>query len=241
MAEESKPRVIKRYANRKLYDMSESCYITHDEIARLVKHGVDVKIIDNGTKEDLTTLTLTQILFKEEKKQRKTLPLQTLRGILQSGGDFIHKHIAQPVDRFRDEAEETMRSVRKALRPRGEEDGPEDLDPIAAASPVPTDTIGGDSAADAGGKAGPAEALREWLDSTQKSFESLQHTLEDRWTLILNSLGLLDANRSRIAELEQRVEELERLIASRDADAEPPPADVPLEAVPRPRAEGGAA
>ena len=48
MATENEPRVIKRYANRKLYDMRESCYITHDEIATLVKGGEDVKIIVGG-------------------------------------------------------------------------------------------------------------------------------------------------------------------------------------------------
>jgi polyhydroxyalkanoate synthesis repressor PhaR len=195
MPDQLKPRVIKRYANRKLYDMSESCYITHDEIARLVKDGVEVRIIDNRTKEDLTTLTLTQILFKEEKKQRKTLPLQTLRGILQSGGDFIQRHITQPVDRIRDEAEET---VRKVLR-RG--------DDVPAAGEDDADALGPmDGSAQRGGA---AEAARDWLDNTQKSFEHLQRTLEERWTLILNSMGLLDANEKRIAELERRVAELE--------------------------------
>lgn len=205
MPDQLKPRVIKRYANRKLYDMSESCYITHDEIARLVKDGVEVRIIDNRTKEDLTTLTLTQILFKEEKKQRKTLPLQTLRGILQSGGDFIQRHITQPVDRIRDEAEET---VRKVLR-RGDDAHPAEDD---ADAPRPVD-----SAAQRGGA---AEAMRDWLDSTQKSFEHLQRTLEERWTLILNSMGLLDANEKRIEELERRVTELEARLEQTDGSRE---------------------
>ena len=91
MAKTAQPRVIKRYANRKLYDMSESCYITHDEIANLVEAGEEVRIIDNKTKEDLTTRTLTQILFEKEKRNRRTLPLQTLRGLFQTSGDFIQR------------------------------------------------------------------------------------------------------------------------------------------------------
>ena len=116
MATETEPRVIKRYANRKLYDMQESCYITHDEIANLVKGGEDVQIIDNKTKEDLTTLTLTQILFREEKMQRKGLPLHALRGILQSGGDFIQRQITDPLQTLRDEAEETVRTISHVFR-----------------------------------------------------------------------------------------------------------------------------
>ena len=67
----------------------------------------------------------------------------------------------------------------------------------------------------------------------------MQHTLEDRWTLILNSLGLLDANRSRIAELEKRVEELERLLAVRDDLPATSAPESSLEAVPQ--AKGDAA
>src|SRR5215208_6177968 len=52
------PKVIKRYTNRKLYDTVESRYVTLDEIAAMIKAGAEVKIIDNRTKEDLTSVTL---------------------------------------------------------------------------------------------------------------------------------------------------------------------------------------
>ena len=55
------PKVIKRYTNRKLYDTVESRYVTLEEIAEMVKTGTDVKIVDNRTKEDLTSVTLAQI------------------------------------------------------------------------------------------------------------------------------------------------------------------------------------
>ena len=61
--------LIKRYSNRKLYDTSRSCYVTLEEVAAMVRNGQDVVIIDNKTKEDLTTVTLTQIIFEEEKKK----------------------------------------------------------------------------------------------------------------------------------------------------------------------------
>lgn len=235
-ADAPEPRVIKRYANRKLYDMSESCYVTHDEIAELVKGGVEVRIVDNRTKEDLTTLTLTQILFKEEKKQRRTLPLHTLRGILQSGGDFIQKHITDPVSKARDEAGETVRSTITNVFRREDEldDGERPVTTegadIAAATPAPRASDDSTPATpttsevvDESGR--PVEGMREWLDTTQLSFETLQRTLEDRWRLITNSLGTLDANRKRIRDLEELVRTLETRLAA----LEPPTGDAGAE------------
>src|SRR5262249_11748109 len=68
-AEKKEPKVIKRYTNRKLYDTVESRYVTLDEIAQMIKGGAEVKIIDNRSKEDLTSVTLAQIIFEEEKKR----------------------------------------------------------------------------------------------------------------------------------------------------------------------------
>ncbi|MCB9728352.1 MAG: polyhydroxyalkanoate synthesis regulator DNA-binding domain-containing protein [Deltaproteobacteria bacterium] len=212
MAEEKQPRVIKRYANRKLYDMSESCYITHDEIARLVRDGEEVRIIDNRTKEDLTTLTLTQILFKEEKNQRKTLPLHTLRGLLQTSGDFIQRHITQPVTSLREEAEDAVTKVRNALKARAELEEREAVE-AEASEETEEEAAVGDAA-----RQPPRDALREWLENSQRSFESLQRNLEERWELVFSSLGHLDANRKRIRELEARVEALEARLRGEDAD-----------------------
>lgn len=225
MAVENEPRVIKRYANRKLYDMQESCYITHDEIASLVKSGEDVQIIDNRTKEDLTTLTLTQILFREEKMQRKTLPLQTLRGLLQSGGDFIQRQITDPLQSLRDEAGETVRTISHVFRREGEDDP---LNPHVvqeqvgeAAGSVPTQSgfppLNGPAGPplDEDGEEGrhPAAAMREWVDNTQRSFETFQRTFEERWNLTFNALALLNESRLRIEQLEDRVAALEAQLA----------------------------
>lgn len=85
----SDSRIIKRYANRKLYDTQHSRYVTLDQIAEMIRNGDDVKIIDNKSKEDLTSVTLAQIIFEEEKKQKSFLPLQAMRNIIQTGGDSI--------------------------------------------------------------------------------------------------------------------------------------------------------
>ena len=76
---EHSTRVIKRYANRKLYDTQQSCYVTLEQIAKLIQQGAEVKVVDNNSKEDLTSITLAQIIFEEEKKKRSFLPLSFLK------------------------------------------------------------------------------------------------------------------------------------------------------------------
>src|SRR5512135_2015800 len=82
-------RIIKRYANRKLYDTEHSRYVTLDQISEMIRNGDEVKIVDNKSKEDLTSVTLAQIIFEEEKKQRSFLPLTAMRNIIQNGGEWI--------------------------------------------------------------------------------------------------------------------------------------------------------
>ena len=86
------PKVIKRYTNRKLYDTLESRYVTLDEIAQMIKAGAEVKIVDNRTKEDLTSVTLAQIIFEEEKKTSR-VGLETLRGLIRQGGEAAHRFV----------------------------------------------------------------------------------------------------------------------------------------------------
>lgn len=101
-------KVIKRYTNRKLYDTVESRYVTLEEIAEMVKGGTEVRIVDNRTKEDLTSITLAQIIFEEEKRQGQ-MPLGVLRRIIQGGGtavtDFISEKVTPQVGKLREEAE----------------------------------------------------------------------------------------------------------------------------------------
>jgi len=93
-------RIVKRYANRKLYDTQRSRYVTLEQIADMIRSGEDVKIVDNNSKEDLTAITLTQIIFEEEKKQ-SFLPLSALRNIIQSGANNITQVATQAGERVR--------------------------------------------------------------------------------------------------------------------------------------------
>ncbi len=205
MSDKKEPRVIKRYANRKLYDMTESCYITHEEIAVLVRNGEEVRIVDNRTKEDLTSATLTQILLDEEKRVKRPLPIDTLRNFFtKTSGEFIQRHIKTPVANLRDEAEKNVRRVFGGIR-RDDKGGEPEMPMAPPPPPPPMPPQPGPS----GAKAKPGEALRD--------------AIEERWNEFQSYVAQFDFPR-RIAELEQRVAQLEGELA--EARGEVPPAQV---------------
>lgn len=91
-------RLVKRYSNRKLYDTTESRYVTLDEIARWVRAGEDVKITENENGEDLTAVTFAQIILEGERKKSGLLSLGLMRELIQHGEAALH-NIAATVDR----------------------------------------------------------------------------------------------------------------------------------------------
>ncbi len=117
----SDKKIIKRYQNRKLYDTQSSRYVTLDDIANMVKEGHDIQVIDNRTHEDLTSITLAQIIFELEKKRSSLLPLDTLKKIVQHGGesiyDFVQKYVPSsplPLTQMKEDLERNMdRLVKK--------------------------------------------------------------------------------------------------------------------------------
>ena len=82
------PKIVKRYANRKLYDTERSCYVTLEDIALMIRAGDEVRVIDNKNGEDLTSVTLAQIIFETEKKN-SFMPLGLLRSLIQDKGETL--------------------------------------------------------------------------------------------------------------------------------------------------------
>jgi polyhydroxyalkanoate synthesis repressor PhaR len=114
-AEDRPRRVIKRYSNRKLYDTKDSRYVTLLQIAEMVRGGEEVQIIDNNTKEDLTEVTLAQIIYEEQKQKAassRNVPLQTLK-------DLIHQRTEKSSPIFgRGPSDALFRAVARASHPR---------------------------------------------------------------------------------------------------------------------------
>src|SRR3989442_6069523 len=109
-------RLVKRYGNRKLYDTSESRYVTLDEIGRWVKAGEEVKILENDSGEDLTAVTFAQIILEEERKKSGLLSLRVLRELIQHGEAAL-QGLAATVDR----GMEVIRSAPERAQRRGQE------------------------------------------------------------------------------------------------------------------------
>ncbi len=87
-------KIIKRYQNRKLYDTHESSYVTLDEIAKMIKGGEDLRVIDNKTKNDITASTLTQLLYESEKKAKTQPSVELLKEIIRHGDGSFSGFIA---------------------------------------------------------------------------------------------------------------------------------------------------
>jgi polyhydroxyalkanoate synthesis repressor PhaR len=86
--------VIKRYSNRKLYDTQESRYVTLEEIEEMIRAGREISVVDAGSGEDLTSVTLTQIILENERTRRASLPAAFLHQLIKHGEswqDFVQK------------------------------------------------------------------------------------------------------------------------------------------------------
>jgi polyhydroxyalkanoate synthesis repressor PhaR len=115
-------RLIKRYPNRKLYDTEDKRYVTLNGIAELIRAGHEVQVIDHATGEDLTAVTLTQIIFEQEKQQAGFLPRSVLTGLIQAGGErlsTLRRTLASPLDLFHHVDEEIEERLRVLIQ-RGE-------------------------------------------------------------------------------------------------------------------------
>jgi polyhydroxyalkanoate synthesis repressor PhaR len=114
--------LIKRYANRKLYNTQSSRYITLKGIAELIDADEEVRVIDNETGEDITSVALSQILVDSEREGRRvSRPL--LSGLLQRGGDALYGALRRGVGDASEGLGELQRNVRRLVRRRDEEGG----------------------------------------------------------------------------------------------------------------------
>ena len=197
-------RIIKRYANRKLYDTEHSRYVTLDQISQMIRQGDDVKIVDNKTKEDLTTVTLAQIIFEEEKKQRSFLPLNAMRNIIQSGGEWFA---------------EAQRRVQSILPGKKHADGTDVIEPEVPAEPVATDAVDGPVDEATVTKRSLA-ALKEWVEHSKHRLDDWQKQVDEKVRTAIDTVSQtitpwsavnkdVKALTERIAELEAKLHELE--------------------------------
>jgi polyhydroxyalkanoate synthesis repressor PhaR len=111
--------VIKKYANRRLYNTASSAYVTLDDLARMVREGTDFVVFDAKTNEDLTRQILTQIIFEEESRGQALLPVQFLRQLIGFyGGQMegvLPSYLQMSLENFSRQQESFREQMTKAL------------------------------------------------------------------------------------------------------------------------------
>ncbi len=233
------PRLIKRYANRKMYDTERSCYVTLEEVAELVRGGVDVRVIDNTTKADLTEVTLAQALLDSQRRNRQPVSLAGLRTLISQGGDLLSRNLAdvarartdvertveRTVEKLRTEAE---RTVGRVLHRRSDEETFADAETAEAmadvsGAPLAAETAAADAhgiapaAAPAAASAPAPSTAGVATTSPLTAASTAAQFFDDRLRRIAESLDLthrhqddrLLALQTRVATLEQRLAEVE--------------------------------
>lgn len=114
------PTVIKKYANRRLYDTGRSSYVTLDDLCEMVKEGHDFVVYDAKTNEDLTRSVLTQIIVEQESKgDQNLLPIPFLRQLIGFYGDslqsLVPNYLEKTIETFTTNQEQFRTQVNKSL------------------------------------------------------------------------------------------------------------------------------
>lgn len=198
-------RLIKRYGNRKLYDTSESRYITLDEIARLVRSGNDVKVIDNENGDDLTAITFAQIILEEEKKRSSLISLGLLRELVQHGEDTlaqlrtrVEKGVVDAIGTIGEKAGRRVQEIVGTVS--GEREG---------ASPTASNETPGEAVDSEAGRG----FFDEILAAPQRRLEALQRTIDER---IKSSVGRITNHpvvQHEVQRIERSIKKLEERLA----------------------------
>ena len=113
------PIIIKKYANRRLYNTQTSSYVTLEHLCDMVKEGVEFEVRDARTGEDITRQVLAQIIFDEENKGQHLLPIQFLRQLIRFYGDslqsFVPSYLEMSMESFTKSQQEMREKFADAL------------------------------------------------------------------------------------------------------------------------------
>ncbi len=110
-------RLIKRYGSRKLYDTEESRYVSLEELAGWIRHGQEIRVVDNKTGDDVTPQTLTQIISEEGRRGKSMLPNELLHDLIRLGEEAVTTgvgHVQTGVDRLVKASIDRLAPVRQA-------------------------------------------------------------------------------------------------------------------------------
>jgi polyhydroxyalkanoate synthesis repressor PhaR len=160
--------VIKRYSNRKLYDTQESRYVTLDEIEEMIRAGREISVVDATSGDDLTSVTLTQIILENERNHRANLPAAFLHQLIKHGEawqDFVQKSMRASLEGVTS----SQRDLERVFRDWATRAG---WPTMTASAPEPRRD----------GAEPDAERLREEVTALRDRLRSLEERLQKRRT-----------------------------------------------------------
>ena len=196
-------KIIKRYGNRKLYDTEQSRYVTLEEIFQMVKQGIELKVIDNKTKEDLTTVTLTQIMLEEQKLNKNMLPLSVLKKLLQQSGESITEWLQKSKDSFAGPLTEISPWAWPSEWVQKSKDSISLIKHEAEEQITKIIEKGHETREES------THLLREWFINQQKYLDSIQKKIDDRIKYFFFHVTGLEEMEKQIQELENALSRLE--------------------------------
>ena len=109
------PIVIKKYANRRLYNTATSSYVTLDHLSKMVKEGTEFEVFDAKSNENITRSVLTQIIFEEEAKGQNLLPINFLRQLIGFYGDKLQAVVPDYLNMSMASFSENQEKMREVL------------------------------------------------------------------------------------------------------------------------------
>jgi polyhydroxyalkanoate synthesis repressor PhaR len=190
-------RLIKRYPNRKLYDTVEKQYVTLHDVASLIRQGYEVQVLDHVSGEDLTAITLTQIISEQEKRQAGFLPRAVLRGLVEAGGErlsTLRRALAMPLGLSQQVDEEIERRIRLQVRDGTLAEG----EARHLRSLLMDEGLGAErDAAGASSPALPEEALERVMRRMGLPSSADVHELDERLDRLLEDIDAILAHRER--------------------------------------------
>ncbi|WP_420143273.1 polyhydroxyalkanoate synthesis repressor PhaR [Sphingobium sp.] len=113
---ESEPVIIKKYANRRLYNTETSSYITLDLLSQMTREGREFVVVDAKTGEDITHNVLTQIIMEEEQRGKNMLPVNFLRQLIAMYGDSMQSMVPQYLEASMDAFRKNQQQFQEAMK-----------------------------------------------------------------------------------------------------------------------------
>jgi polyhydroxyalkanoate synthesis repressor PhaR len=168
--------VIKRYSNRKLYDTQESRYVTLEEIEEMIRAGREISVVDAGSGEDLTSVTLTQIILENERTRRASLPTAFLHQLIKHGEswqEFVQKSMRASLEGM----VSSQRDMERIFRDWSMRAG---WGAIGVTPPMPASAEPKRDGATSGATGEDADKLREEVSALRDRLRSLEDRLQKR-------------------------------------------------------------